>query len=173
MIPSPAASALPGRAGERSGLGQAQLLEMYRAMLLIRTLDERMMTLQRQGRVGFYGACTGQEAACIGSVYALRPTDWIFPALREGAAMLMRGFPLVHYIAQVFGNSGDLTKGRQMPSHQAARSVNQVSWSSCIGTQLSQAVGAAWRRSSRASVRRLRGAVALRQAVGNLREPSP
>jgi pyruvate dehydrogenase E1 component alpha subunit/2-oxoisovalerate dehydrogenase E1 component alpha subunit len=144
MIPSPAASALPGRAGERSGLSQAQLLEMYRAMLLIRTLDERMMTLQRQGRVGFYGACTGQEAACIGSVYALRPTDWIFPALREGSAMLMRGFPLVQYIAQVFGNSGDLTKGRQMPSHQAARSVNQVSWSSCIGTQLPQAVGAAW-----------------------------
>jgi pyruvate dehydrogenase E1 component alpha subunit/2-oxoisovalerate dehydrogenase E1 component alpha subunit len=103
-----------------------------------------MMTLQRQGRIGFYGACTGQEAACIGSAFALRPTDWIFPALREGAAMLLRGFPLVPYIAQVFGNRGDITKGRQMPSHQAARSVNQVSWSSCIGTQLPQAVGAAW-----------------------------
>src|SRR5499427_11066036 len=144
MMQSPAASALPGRAGDRSGLSQAQLLEMYRAMLLIRTLDERMMTLQRQGRVGFYGACTGQEAACIGSVYALRPTDWIFPALREGAAMLMRGFPLVPYIAQVFGNSADLTKGRQMPSHQAAKRVQHVSWSSCIGTQLPQAAGAAW-----------------------------
>jgi pyruvate dehydrogenase E1 component alpha subunit/2-oxoisovalerate dehydrogenase E1 component alpha subunit len=58
--------------------------------------------------------------------------------------MLLRGFPLVPYIAQVFGNSGDITKGRQMPSHQAARSVNHVSWSSCIGTQLPQAVGAAW-----------------------------
>jgi pyruvate dehydrogenase E1 component alpha subunit len=119
-------------------------LEVYRAMVLIRTLDERMMTLQRQGRVGFYGACTGQEAACIGSAYALRKTDWIFPALREGAAMLLRGYPLVPYIAQVFGTSGDPTKGRQMPSHQAARSVHQVSWSSCIGTQLPQAVGTAW-----------------------------
>ena len=128
----------------RAGLQREQLLEVYRAMLRIRTLDERMMTLQRQGRVGFYGACTGQEAACVASAYALLPTDWIFPALREGAAMLLRGFPLVPYIAQVFGNSGDLTKGRQMPSHQAARSVNQVSWSSCIGTQLPQAVGAAW-----------------------------
>jgi len=128
----------------RAGLAREQLLDIYRAMLRIRTLDERMMTLQRQGRVGFYGACTGQEAACIASAYALAPTDWIFPALREGAAMLLRGFPLVPYIAQVFGNSADLTKGRQMPSHQAARSVNQVSWSSCIGTQLPQAVGAAW-----------------------------
>src|SRR5438445_459208 len=125
-------------------LSDPQLLEVYRAMLRIRVLDERMMTLQRQGRVGFYGACTGQEAACIGSAYALEKSDWIFPALREGAAMLLRGFPLVPYIAQVFGNSGDLTKGRQMPSHQAAKSVNQVSWSSCIGTQLPHAVGAAW-----------------------------
>jgi pyruvate dehydrogenase E1 component alpha subunit/2-oxoisovalerate dehydrogenase E1 component alpha subunit len=120
------------------------LLDCYRAMLRIRTLDERMMTLQRQGRIGFYGTCTGQEAACIGSAYALRSSDWIFPALREGGAMLLRGFPLVPYIAQIFGNSGDITKGRQMPSHQAAASVHQVSWSSVIGTQLSQAVGAAW-----------------------------
>ena len=127
-----------------STLSRAKRLELYRAMLLIRALDERMMTLQRQGRVGFYGACTGQEAACIGSAAALRPTDWIFPALREGAAMLLRGFPLVPYLSQVFGNSGDLTKGRQMPSHQAARAVNQVSWGSCIGTQLPQAGGAAW-----------------------------
>jgi len=145
MIQAPTtAPASSARVEEKRGLSTAQLIEVYRAMLLIRTLDERMMTLQRQGRVGFYGACTGQEAACIGSAFALRPTDWIFPALREGAAMLMRGFPLVPYICQVFGNRGDLTKGRQMPSHQAARSVNHVSWSSCIGTQLPQAVGAAW-----------------------------
>ena len=145
MIQAPsAAPTSSARVEEKKGLSSAQLIEIYRAMLLIRTLDERMMTLQRQGRVGFYGACTGQEAACIGSAFALRPTDWIFPALREGSAMLLRGFPLVPYIAQVFGNSGDITKGRQMPSHQAARSVNHVSWSSCIGTQLPQAVGAAW-----------------------------
>src|SRR2546429_3947379 len=119
------------------------LLRLYREMVRLRTLDERMMTLQRQGRVGFYGACTGQEAATLASAIALEPLDWIFPALREAAAMLLRGFPLVPYLCQVFGNSGDETKGRQMPSHMASRRVNQVSWSSCIGTQLPQAVGAA------------------------------
>jgi pyruvate dehydrogenase E1 component alpha subunit/2-oxoisovalerate dehydrogenase E1 component alpha subunit len=119
------------------------LLRLYREMVRLRTLDERMMTLQRQGRVGFYGACTGQEAATLASAIALEPKDWIFPALREGGAMLLRGFPLVPYLCQVFGNSGDETKGRQMPSHMASKSVNQVSWSSCIGTQLPQAVGAA------------------------------
>jgi pyruvate dehydrogenase E1 component alpha subunit len=133
----------PAQPQAPAALTPEQLLELYRAMMLIRTLDERMMTLQRQGRIGFYGACTGQEAAALASAYALEPTDWIFPALREAAAMLLRGFGLVPFISQVFGNSGDLTHGRQMPSHQAARSVNQVSWGSCIGTQLPQAVGAA------------------------------
>src|SRR2546422_998469 len=115
------------------------LLRLYREMVRLRTLDERMMTLQRQGRVGFYGACTGQEAATLASAIALEASDWIFPALREGGAMLLRGFPLVPYLCQIFGNAGDETKGRQMPSHMASRSVNQVSWSSCIGTQLPQA----------------------------------
>ena len=119
------------------------LLRLYREMVRLRTLDERMMTLQRQGRVGFYGACTGQEAATLASAIAFEPGDWIFPALREAGAMLLRGFPLVPYLCQVFGNAGDETKGRQMPSHMASRSVNQVSWGSCIGTQLPQAVGAA------------------------------
>ena len=128
---------------EELSLDAARALRLYAEMVRLRTLDERMMTLQRQGRIGFYGACTGQEAATLASALALEPDDWIFPALREGAAMLLRGFPLVPYLAQVFGNSGDVTKGRQMPSHMAAKSVNQVSWSSVIGTQLPQAVGAA------------------------------
>lgn len=136
--------AKPRQAGApRRVLDDATRQRLYRAMLRIRVLDERMMTLQRQGRVGFYGACTGQEAAFLAAAIALEPTDWIFPALREASAMLMRGFPLVPYIAQVFGNSLDETKGRQMPSHQASRSVHQVSWGSCIGTQLPHAVGAA------------------------------
>ena len=118
-------------------------LRIYRAMLRIRTVDERMMTLQRQGRVGFYGACTGQEAS-LAAIAALRPEDWVVQALRESGAMLLRGFPLVTYLAQVFGNSLDETKGRQMPSHPASPSVHQVSWGSCLGTQLPHAVGAAW-----------------------------
>lgn len=125
-------------------LSPERLVEVYRHMLRIRVIDDRMITLQRQGRIGFYGACTGQEAATIGSAFALEPSDWIFPALREASAMLVRGFPLVTWLSQVFGNSHDVTKGRQMPSHQASRAVNQVSWSSVIGTQLPQAVGAAW-----------------------------
>ncbi|WP_437286985.1 thiamine pyrophosphate-dependent dehydrogenase E1 component subunit alpha [Sorangium sp. So ce406] len=126
------------------GLADALLLRAFREIKRLRLLDARMLLLQRQGRVGFYGACTGQEATPIAAALALEPGDWIFPALRESVMMLVRGFPLRTYVAQVFGNAGDLLKGRQMPSHMSGRRVNQVSWSSCIGPQIPQAVGAAW-----------------------------
>jgi pyruvate dehydrogenase E1 component alpha subunit/2-oxoisovalerate dehydrogenase E1 component alpha subunit len=121
-----------------------RLLFAYRHMRRLRLLDARMILLQRQGRVGFYGACTGQEAVPIATGLVARPDDWVFPALREQSVMLVRGFPLRAFVAQVFGNSGDVLKGRQMPSHPSGRQVNQVSWSSCIGPQIPQAVGAAW-----------------------------
>ena len=125
-------------------LSSEMLRRMYREMRRLRILDERMILMQRQGRVGFYGACTGQEAVPIATGLALAEQDWVFPALREQAIMLVRGFPLKTYLAQVYGNSLDVLKGRQMPSHMSGRAVNQVSWSSCIGPQLPQAVGAAW-----------------------------
>src|SRR5262249_30353100 len=108
------------------------LLRAYREIKRLRLLDARMILLQRQGRVGFYGACTGQEATPIATALALEPGDWVFPALRESVMMLVRGFPLSIYLAQVYGNAGDILKGRQMPSHMSSRAVNYVSWSSCI-----------------------------------------
>jgi pyruvate dehydrogenase E1 component alpha subunit len=120
------------------------LVRAYREMRRLRLLDARMIVLQRQGRVGFYGAAHGQEATPIATGLMLDADDWVFPALREQSVMLVRGFPLDAFIAQVFGNSGDVLKGRQMPSHQSGRAVHQVSWSSCIGPQIPQAVGCAW-----------------------------
>lgn len=121
----------------------ARRLELYRQLRRVRLLDERLVQLQRQGRVGFHGSIAGQETAPVAAGLALRDRDWIFPALRESYVMLVRGYPLERYLAQDFGTSLDPSKGRQMPSHQSARSVNVVSWSSCIGTQLPQAVGMA------------------------------
>ena len=126
------------------GMSAELLLRAYREMKRLRLLDARMILLQRQGRVGFYGACTGQEATPIAAALAIEPSDWVFQALRESVMMLVRGFPLSTYLAQIYGNSGDILKGRQMPSHMSGRRVNQVSWSSCLGPQLPQAVGAAW-----------------------------
>ncbi|HUR25289.1 MAG TPA: thiamine pyrophosphate-dependent enzyme [Candidatus Thermoplasmatota archaeon] len=120
------------------------LKKAFRTMLTVRTLDAKLTNLQRQGRIGFYGACTGQEATPIGTAMALRPDDWVFPALREGSTALYRGYKLSHYVAQCLGNDHDVQKGRQMPCHYADRSVHQVSWSSVIATQLVHAAGAAY-----------------------------
>lgn len=129
---------------EPPALSDQDLQAIYRAMLLVRLVDQRMLLMQRQGRIGFYGSASGQEASVIASAYALAPEDWVFPSLREGGVALLRGFSLRHYIAQILGNSADIQKGRQMPSHYSDRSVNHVNWSSCIATQLPHAVGAAW-----------------------------
>lgn len=119
------------------------LLTLYWGMVLVRQIDQRMLNLQRQGRIGFYGTATGEEAAVIGTGFALRKSDWLFPALRQGGILLLRGYPLERYVAQCMGNSADLLKGRQMPCHYSDREFAAVSWGSCIGTQLLHAVGAA------------------------------
>jgi pyruvate dehydrogenase E1 component alpha subunit/2-oxoisovalerate dehydrogenase E1 component alpha subunit len=121
----------------------ARCAELLRHMRRVRRLDGRMQALQRQGRIGFYGACTGQEAAPVAAALSLSKDDWVFPALRESSLAFVRALSLEHYIAQLFGNELDLLKGRQMPSHHASRAIHHVSWSSAIATQLPQAVGAA------------------------------
>jgi pyruvate dehydrogenase E1 component alpha subunit len=86
-------------------------------MVQVREFDRRMLMLQRQGRIGFYGPILGQEAATVGSVAAIEKRDWMFPALREGAAAMMRGLSLTEAINQLIGNGADRCKGRQMPCH--------------------------------------------------------
>ncbi|MCI4360126.1 MAG: thiamine pyrophosphate-dependent enzyme [Thermoplasmata archaeon] len=120
------------------------LVDGYRWMVLGRALDRRMLGLQRQGRVGFYGPATGQEAVSIGVALALRSTDWVFPGLREQLLMLARGHPMGTYVDHLFANDRDPARGRQMPCHPTGRDVRYVSMSSVIGTQISQAVGVAY-----------------------------
>src|SRR5437879_138314 len=71
-------------------LSATELKRLYRAMLLGRRLDERMVRLQRQGRIGTFAPIKGQEASQLGSVITLRATDWMVPSFRETAAMIWR-----------------------------------------------------------------------------------
>jgi pyruvate dehydrogenase E1 component alpha subunit len=120
------------------------LTKAYRHMLLVRLLDLRMLSLQRQGRIGFYVPSQGEEACQVGSAMALEAEDWVFPAYREPGCALWRGIPLPALIAQCFGNSLDKNKGRQMPNHFGWREINYVSASSPVGTQIPHGVGTAW-----------------------------
>jgi TPP-dependent pyruvate/acetoin dehydrogenase alpha subunit len=127
-----------------SALGTDRLRALFTHMLRIRCLDERILKLQRAGRVGFAGSAMGLEGAIVGSAAALEPQDWLWSGLREGGAALMRGLPLSEYIAQMYCNSNDTAKGRQMCNHFQHKASHYPSWSSVIGTQIPHGVGAAY-----------------------------
>jgi pyruvate dehydrogenase E1 component subunit alpha len=79
--------------GEVEGLGEQELLELYRWLVLLRTYDERSVVYHRQGRIGTYAIFWNHEAMQAGSVFALERDDWIFPSYRESAIGLLRGMP--------------------------------------------------------------------------------
>ena len=68
-----------------SGISTEQALELYRAMVLLRTFDERCLVYHRHGRIGTYPLSWGHEAVQAGGTLALRSDDWIFPSYRESA----------------------------------------------------------------------------------------
>lgn len=137
-----------GENGEELGpapeMAAEDLRSMYEWMVRIRIFDARMISLQRQGRISFFVPSLGEEAAQIGTAFALRPEDWAFPAYREQGVALYRGYPLEAMLCQMLGNSEDLLKGRQMPNHFGSPRYRFAVASSPVGTQIPHAVGAAW-----------------------------
>jgi 2-oxoisovalerate dehydrogenase E1 component alpha subunit len=126
------------------GLSDEQVAFVYRNMVMTRQFDEKLVQLQRQGRIGFHVGSLGEEAAILGSAFAMQEQDFIFPCYREWGAALMRGLPLQRFIDNMFGNANDTVHGRQMPNHSTCRAVGWCSVSSPVGTQITQAVGFAW-----------------------------
>jgi pyruvate dehydrogenase E1 component alpha subunit len=78
---------------EVDGLGEQELLDLYRSLILLRTYDERSVVYHRQGRIGTYAIFWNHEAMQAGAVHALEDDDWIFPSYRESAIGLLRGIP--------------------------------------------------------------------------------
>ena len=103
-----------------------------------------MIAAQRQGRLSFYLTCSGEEAAVVGSVAGFRPQDMIMSQYREQAALRYRGFTSKQFMNQLLSNDLDLGKGRQMPIHYGSRSLNYMTISSTLATQIPQAAGYAY-----------------------------
>jgi len=112
-----------------------ELKRLHRAMLLGRRFDERMLRLQRQGRIGTFAPIKGQEAAQIGSVAALRRTDWMVPSFRETASMLWRGWTMERILLFF---AGYLEGGQPTPEQRDLPICIPVA------TQLPHAVGLAY-----------------------------
>jgi TPP-dependent pyruvate/acetoin dehydrogenase alpha subunit len=116
-------------------------LDLYSWMLYVRAFDTEVLSLQRAGRISFCNPSTGQEANQIGTAMALSVDDWVFPSYRVAGVYLFRKGSALALLNQLYGNAADLSKGRQLPMHFGDKSVNFMSVSSPVGTQITQAVG--------------------------------
>ena len=111
------------------------LLRLYRTMLLARKFDERLLNLQRQGRIGTFAPSSGQEASPLGAAAVLEPSDWFVPAFRETAAELWRGRSLE---SMIIYNAG-FSEGVEIPDNS-----NDLPISVPVASQILHAVGLAW-----------------------------
>ncbi|HIE64163.1 MAG: 3-methyl-2-oxobutanoate dehydrogenase (2-methylpropanoyl-transferring) subunit alpha [Methanobacteriota archaeon] len=110
-------------------------------MVRLRIFDDRMMKMQRTGKLSFYMRSLGEEAVAIAQTMALENQDWIFPSYRQPGAQFVRGRDMVSMICHCIGNEEDNVKGRQMPVHYTWKDGRFISISSPVGTQFSQSVG--------------------------------
>ncbi|HHY73919.1 MAG TPA: pyruvate dehydrogenase (acetyl-transferring) E1 component subunit alpha [Bacillus bacterium] len=115
-------------------LAENQLKELMKRMVYTRVLDQRSISLNRQGRLGFYAPTAGQEASQLGSQFALEKEDWILPGYRDVPQLIWHGLPL--YKAFLFSRGHYV--GNQMPE-----GVNALSPQIIIGAQIIQATGVA------------------------------
>ncbi len=120
---------------EVDGLGEQELLDLYRSMVLLRTYDERSLVYHRQGRIGTYAIFWNHEAMQAGSVHALDEGDWIFPSYRESAIGLLRGMPPATVLHWWRGHPA----GWWNPADYNVASICVP-----IATQVSHAAGLAW-----------------------------
>lgn len=110
------------------------LIQMYKWMVKTRVFDIRAVKLQRQGRIGTYAPLYGQEAAQIGSAFALRREDWIYPSYREAGVSMVHGFPMSNFFLYTMGHLKALAQGE----------ANVFPVQIIIGAQCLHAVGGAW-----------------------------
>lgn len=116
-------------------LDEKKLLDMYKYMVLSRMADQKAFALQREGRIGTYPPLKGHEALQIGSAYALRKDDWLFPVYRDMGAMLVRGVPLDLVLLYWMGNED----GNRYPE-----GVNVFPIAIPVGSQISLGMGFSW-----------------------------
>ncbi len=121
--------------GEVEGLSEADLLELHRWLVLLRTYDERSVVYHSQGRIGTYAIFWNHEAMQAGSAYALEREDWIFPSYRESAIGLLRGLPAATILSWWRGHPA----GWWNPADWNVASICVP-----IGTHVPHAAGLAW-----------------------------
>lgn len=130
---------------EALGLSLDDVKLMYRQMLLMRVIGERMMQLNRMGRAPFTAASDGHEAAEVGAGWAIkRGSDWCVPYYRDIGVAIVLGFTALDEFRGVFAKATDPNSGgRQMINQFSSPQDRILTGSVCIATQFPHAVGLA------------------------------
>ncbi|WP_055107702.1 thiamine pyrophosphate-dependent dehydrogenase E1 component subunit alpha [Paenibacillus ihumii] len=130
---------------EQLGLTDAEVVDMYKYMLLARKFDERNLLLQRAGKINFHVSGIGQETAQVAAAFALnREQDYFLPYYRDYGFVLSVGMTLEELMLSAFAKAGDPNSGgRQMPGHFGCKRLRIVTGSSPVTTQVPHAVGIA------------------------------
>ncbi|GIP52020.1 MULTISPECIES: thiamine pyrophosphate-dependent dehydrogenase E1 component subunit alpha [Paenibacillus] len=130
---------------EQLGLSDAEVVDMYKYMLLARKFDERNLLLQRAGKINFHVSGIGQETAQVAAAFALdRERDYFLPYYRDYGFVLTVGMSLKELMLSAFAKADDPNSGgRQMPGHFGSKRLRIVTGSSPVTTQVPHAVGIA------------------------------
>ena len=125
------------------GFPAERLLALYRALLLPRIIEEKMLLLVRQGKLSKWFSGIGQEAIAVGVVAGLQEEDWILPMHRNLGVFTGRGLDLAQLFRQLFGKEGGFTKGRDRTFHFGLLEKRIVGMISHLGAMLPVADGLA------------------------------
>ncbi len=128
---------------DKKGLSNEQLINIYRSLLFPRMIEEKMLVLLRQGKVGKWFSGIGQEAISVGATLAMDSSEWIMPLHRNLGVFTCRGMSLEKLFLQWQGSKDGFSKGRERSFHFGSKEHHIAGMISHLGPQLALADGAA------------------------------
>jgi 2-oxoisovalerate dehydrogenase E1 component len=128
---------------DRKDKDDAQLLALYKSLLYPRMVEEKMLILLRQGRIGKWFSGIGQEAIAVGSTLAMQSDEYILPMHRNLGVFTSRNIPLTKLMAQWQGKVTGFTKGRDRSFHFGTQDYKIIGMISHLGPQMALADGIA------------------------------